>query len=147
MKKILFIMVVCFAVAVKGFAQEATKTEKEEKQEVLDMKFDETTHDVGTIEYNGKAEYEFTFTNMSKEPIIIQRCSSGCGCTVPTCPKEKPIKPGEKGTIKVKYLTTNVASPFMKDVTVYSNAKNSPVKLTIKGVVAQKVENKDVSEK
>jgi len=50
------------------------------------------------------------------------------------CPKE-PIKKRGKGTITVKYNTRKRTGNFSKTITVYSNAKNSPVKLTIKGKV------------
>jgi hypothetical protein len=113
---------------------------KESNPNAPEITFGETTHDFGTVPFKGEAECEFTFTNTGKEPLIIQRCQSTCGCTVPACPSEKPIKPGEKGTIKAKYTTTNVAGTFNKSFTVYSNAKNSPVTITIKGEVAQSTE-------
>jgi len=138
MKKVFLLMLVCCLFAAKGFGQEPAKEENANAPEIT---FSETTHDFGKIPFKGLAECEFTFTNTGKEPLIIQQCSATCGCTVPTCPSDKPIKPGEKGTIKVKYTTTQVPGPFgPKAFTVTSNAKNSRVTLTIKGEVLSNTE-------
>ena len=123
----------CFFVA-KSFGQEPAKEDNPNAPEIT---FTETVHDFGTIPLKGTAECEITFTNTGKEPLVIQNCQASCGCTVPTCPKDKPVKPGEKGSIKVKYTTTNTPGPFNKQITVYTNAKNSPVRITIKGEIAQ----------
>ena len=140
-------MIACCFFVAKGFGQEPVKEDNPNAPEIT---FEETVHDFGTIPFKGVAECEFIFTNTGKEPLIIQQCQSTCGCTTPTCPNgpnDKPIKPGEKGTIKVKYNNTNIAQPFSKQFTVISNAKNSPVRLTIKGDVAKEKEKETETEK
>ena len=137
MKRVVLITIACCFFVAKSIGQTPEKVSNPNAAEIT---FTETTHDFGTIPFKGEAECEFIFTNTGKEPLIIQNCQSTCGCTVPTCPKEKPIKPGEKGTIKVKYTTTHVPGGFTKSFTVYSNAKNSPVSVTIKGEIAQNTE-------
>jgi hypothetical protein len=67
---------------------------------------------------------------------MIQKCETGCGCATPTCPTDKPILPGEKGVVKAKYNNTHIAGPFTKQVTIYSNAKSSTVRVTFKGEIA-----------
>ncbi|CAN5564853.1 hypothetical protein BH10BAC1_BH10BAC1_01080 [soil metagenome] len=98
------------------------------------IKFDTETHDFGTIEYAGNGTYEFKFKNTGKEPLIISDAKGSCGCTVPTYPKNIPIKPGETQIIKVTYDTKR-AGGFTKTVTVTSNANTPSVVLTIKGKV------------
>jgi hypothetical protein len=137
MKKFFITMIACSLFVAKGFGQEPAKDENPNAPEIT---FTETIHDFGTLPLKGVAECEFTFINTGKEPLIIQQCTATCGCTVPTCPNEKPIKPGEKGIIKVKYTTTSSAHSFTKQFTVTSNAKNSPVKITIKGVISESTE-------
>jgi len=144
MKKVFLLMIACCFFATKGFSQEP---EKKDNPNAPEMTFEETVHDFGTLQFNALAECEFTFINTGKEPLIIQNCPSTCGCTVPTCPKDKPFLPGEKGTIKVKYNSTSTAAPFTKQFTVISNAKNSPVRVTIKGVVAPKAETAETGKK
>ena len=124
-------IVCCFFVA-KSIGQTPAKESNPNAPEIT---FTETTYDFGIIPLKGDAECEFTFTNTGKEPLIIQECRASCGCTSPTCPKNKPIKPGEKGTIKAQYTTTTSVGVFAKDITVSSNAKNSSVRLTIKGEI------------
>jgi hypothetical protein len=135
MKRVLFIVIACCFFSVKGYSQEPT-----ENPNAPEITFEETVHDFGTILQNGVAEFEFKFTNTGKEPLKIQSCSASCGCTTPTCPTEKSIMPGEKGTVKVRYGNTHVVAPFNKQVTVTTNAKNSVVRLTIKGEIVQNTE-------
>ena len=137
MKRVFLMMVACCFLVTKGFSQEPEK----ENLNAPEITFEKTVHDFGKVPFNGVAECEFTFTNTGKEPLIIQECRSTCGCTTPTCPKDKPVKPGEKGTIKAKYNNTHIVGPFNKEFTVISNAKNSSVRITIKGEIeAAKVE-------
>lgn len=132
-----------------SFAQEATKkvakkpavsaakpaiTPKETiKVDGAGMVFEQETIDYGTIEHNSDGKREFVFVNNGTKPLIIQSTQGSCGCTVPTKP-EKPIQPGEKGVIGVKYATDRVGA-FTKTVTVTSNASETPKILTIKGTV------------
>lgn len=99
-----------------------------------EITFTDETHDFGTIEYAGNGTYEFKFKNTGKEPLIISDAKGSCGCTVPTYPKNVPIKPGEMQVIKVTYDTKR-AGNFTKTVTVTSNAKTPTKVLTIKGKV------------
>lgn len=90
----------------------------------------------GKIEEGGDGTHEFKFTNKGENALLIKNVKSSCGCTVPTYPKD-PIEKGKSGTVKVKYNTKRIGA-FVKHVTVYSNAKVSPVKLEIKGEVVKK---------
>ncbi len=101
---------------------------------LAEMTFETDVHDFGTIEYAGNGTYEFKFKNTGKEPLIISNAKGSCGCTVPTYPKDVPIKPGESNVIKVTYDTKR-AGNFTKTVTITSNAKTSEKVISIKGVV------------
>ena len=133
MKRIALMLIVSCLFTAKSFSQEASA----ENPNAPEMTFEKLVHDFGTIPLNGEAEYEFTFTNTGKEPLIIQSCQSTCGCTVPTCPRDKPILPGQTGSIKVRYTTTNVAGAFNRPFTVITNAKNSPIRVTIMGEISR----------
>ncbi len=105
----------------------------QENEALAEMMFKDTLHIFGKIWYQANAEYEFVFKNTGKSPLIIKDVKSSCGCTVPEWSK-KPVLPKEKGIIKVKYDTKRIGE-FYKIITVYSNAKNSPVKLYVQGNV------------
>jgi hypothetical protein len=141
MKKIIYVITVIGASVVFSNlqAQDAkttAPTSAEQPASLADIKFEKTVHDFGTIPQGGNGECEFIFTNTGKEPLVINNCMGSCGCTVPQCPKE-PILPGKKGVIKVKY-DTNRVGPFVKSVTVNSNAKSGVMTLQIKGTVEAK---------
>lgn len=143
MKKVIYLAGVYGAMMIGTYAlaqQDAKATNAgtgtEQSVSLADIKFEKTVHDFGTIPQGGNGECEFVFTNTGKEPLVITNCMGSCGCTVPQCPKE-PVLPGKKGTIKVKY-DTNRVGPFVKSVTVNSNAKSGVVTLQIKGTVEAK---------
>lgn len=98
--------------------------------------FEKMEHDFGNIAFGSDGTYIFSFTNKTKEPIVLTNVTASCGCTSPMWTRE-PIKPGEKGEVKVKY-NTNAPGMFNKTVMVYSSAQPSPVILRIKGNVLPK---------
>ena len=118
----------------------AAGAQNEEKKEVpangAKIRFEEMEHQYGTIQKGGNGDCEFTFWNDGNEPLILQNVKASCGCTTPSY-TQKPIMPGQSGTIKVHYNTNNVGG-FSKTVTVTSNAVDNPrVTLRIKGNVTQ----------
>ncbi|HXP52789.1 MAG TPA: DUF1573 domain-containing protein [Bacteroidia bacterium] len=100
------------------------------------MSFEGKEHDFGTIEQDANGTFLFMFTNTGKEPLVIKEAHGSCGCTVPRWP-HNPVNPGQKDTIKVTYDTHRVGA-FTKTVTITSNAKESPMVLSIKGKVLSK---------
>jgi len=121
----------CLIFVILLFSSFQLKAQENEAQ--AEMMFKDTLHIFGKIWYQANAEYEFVFKNTGKSPLIIRDVKSSCGCTVPEWSK-KPVLPKEKGIIKVKYDTKRIGE-FYKIITVYSNAKNSPVKLYVQGNV------------
>ena len=126
-------MIACCFLAAQGFGQTSERGENPNAPEIT---FEKTVHDFGTKPLNSELEYEFTFTNTGKEPLIVQNCRASCGCTVPICPTEKPILPGEKGSVKVKYTTTSYAHPFDRSFVMTTNAKNSTVTIRLRGEIS-----------
>src|SRR5882672_1505850 len=104
MKKAFFTLSVFVMAIVSVKGQEVAKTPPPAAPASLaEMTFDTDVHDFGSIEYAGNGTYEFKFKNTGKEPLIISDAKGSCGCTVPTYPKDVPIKPGESNVIKVTY--------------------------------------------
>ena len=136
MKK--FAMICLFAAMTFGMASAQETQKKEVPANGAKITFAEMEHQYGTIEKGGNGDCEFTFTNEGNEPLILQNVKASCGCTTPSY-TQKPVMPGQTGTIKVHYNTNNVGA-FSKTITVTSNAVDNPrVVLRIKG----KVEAKD----
>lgn len=99
------------------------------------INFNETEHDFGLIgEKNGNATFEFVLINNSNAPVVISNATASCGCTKPSWTKQ-PIEPGKTGTISVSYNPVGRIGSFAKNITVYTNAQQTPYILKIKGVV------------
>lgn len=97
-----------------------------------EFKFDTETFDFGKVAFEKPATHIFTFTNVGEAPIIITKVETTCGCTVPEY-TQTPVKPGEKGTVKVTYNPAGSPMPFSKSVTLTSNARTTTKVLIVKG--------------
>lgn len=93
-----------------------------------------TQHDFGKIEEGEMVQYGFKFKNTGKNPLLIAKVESSCGCTVPDYPYE-PIAHGEEGVIKVTYDSKGRPGEFQKTVYVIANTFPNETKLTILGTV------------
>jgi hypothetical protein len=99
-------------------------------------KFTETKHDFGKIKQGVPVTTEFTFTNTTAKPLIVENAEAGCGCTTPEYPKA-PIMAGKSGKIKVTYNAAS-AGQFTKEVNVKFAGTQLPVTLHISGEVKAK---------
>ncbi len=129
MKSIVFMTFIFCVLAISANAQNNTDT-------TVVITFDKTIHDYGTIQMGADGTCYFKFTNPGKTPLLLNGVQASCGCTAPEWTKE-PVQPGKEGVIKVTY-NTNIPGGFQKSITVNSNARNTPVILTIKGTVTPK---------
>jgi hypothetical protein len=66
------------------------------------VKFVKETIDFGKTQLNKPVTVDFEFTNVSKEPVLIEAARASCGCTTPNWTKE-PILPGKKGKVTATY--------------------------------------------
>ena len=91
----------------------------------------QTTIDFGIFPKSEKQERSFVLTNTGNQVLVIQDVTTSCGCTKVEYSKE-PVRPGASLELKVIYEAEQ-AEHFNKAITVYCNAENSPLRLTIKG--------------
>lgn len=103
-------------------------------QKPAEIKFDKLTHDFGTFsEKSPVVTYTFTYTNVGGTPLVINQAVASCGCTVPEYTKA-PIKPGEKGQLKVTYNGTGkFPGHFKKSITVRTNGAVEMTRLYVEG--------------
>ncbi len=131
MKKLLF--PVLLLILLWSCNEDPSKKVKKEnlekaKQELAEMnKFPVMKFDVSEINFGNHREGEildtvFRFTNTGEAPLIISKVKTSCGCTVPEWPK-KPVQPGEKGIIKVRFDTHHKRGHQVKTITIHSNEK------------------------
>lgn len=142
MKKFLSFIVMCLATVTLAMAQQA------KPKDGPSIKFEKTTHNFGTFsEATSTQKCVFTFTNVGKSPLIINQAIGSCGCTVPTYTKA-PIRPGEKGEIKVTYNGRGLyPGHFKKMITVRTNGDPSMVRLYIEGEMTDATQDSATKEK
>jgi hypothetical protein len=131
MKKLLIL--VTLAALFASFSCSQTPRMAEEEKGSAAISFETTEHDFGIIMEGAQASFNFVFKNTGKAPLVLNNVRSSCGCTVPEWPT-RPILKGDEGRIKVSY-NTRVIGTFSKKITVYSNASETPIVLSVKGTV------------
>jgi len=124
MKKLLF-MVFALVISAGLFAQTQPKTEV--------VKFKEIKYDFGKIKQFVPATHEFSFTNISDGPVVIESTVASCGCTTPVKP-EGAIPKGKTEKITASY-NASAAGPFNKTITVKIAGQDQPIQLNITGEV------------
>ena len=100
--------------------------------------FDFDTYNYGEVVDGDVVEVDFNFTNTGNSDLIIFDASASCGCTVPEYPKNKNIKPGEGGNIKVMFDTSNKPGKQPKSVTLSTNTDSGKKIIRINGFVLNK---------
>ncbi len=134
MKKFAFFSLL--ATMAFGMVSAQTEEKKEIPANGAKIRFESLEHNYGNISKGSPGTCTFTFYNDGNEPLILQNVKASCGCTTPSW-TQKPVMPGQSGTIDVKYNTNNVGA-INKSITVTSNAVDNPrVQLKIKGNVSQ----------
>ena len=106
------------------------------------IKWDQEIHDFGDIEKGKPVTYEFTFTNTTKETVLITNVRPACGCTAANYTKT-PIKPGEKGMVAATFNAAAVGQ-FQKSVTITTteNGVEAVKTLSFKGKVLEPATDK-----
>jgi hypothetical protein len=126
MKKLL----VSLLVLSIGFSASAQTVVK--KAENL-IKFKEIKHSFGKIKQGVPVTYDFSFSNISAEPLIIETASASCGCTTPTWPQQ-PIMKGKEDKLKAGFNAA-APGPFEKTIFVKIKGVDAPFELKISGEV------------
>ncbi|MCX6278839.1 MAG: DUF1573 domain-containing protein [Bacteroidetes bacterium] len=98
------------------------------------IKFEETEHDFGRILEGETVSIDFSFTNSGKSDLLLAEASASCGCTIPSYPKA-PIRPGEKGIVKVTFNSQGRRGFQTKNIIVVSNTQPNTTILRIKAQV------------
>ena len=97
----------------------------------------ESTHNFGDLKKGETVEHVYEVTNTGTNPLIISNVKPGCGCTAPDYTKD-PILPGKKGTITLKFDSSNFDGPIQKSAEVFANVDAAPVSIGFMGNVVAK---------
>lgn len=97
------------------------------------VSFKENVYDFGKIKQGVPVTHDFTFTNVSDKPVVIESATASCGCTTPTWP-QAPVAKGKTDKIKAGFNAA-ATGPFTKQITIKVAGAAAPTTLTIKGDV------------
>ena len=93
----------------------------------------ETEKDLGNLPLNEKREHVFKLVNTGNKPLVVYDVTTSCGCTKAEYGKEL-VRPGDTLNLKVIYNAEDKGR-FRKNLSVYCNVEDSPLKLTVLGIV------------
>jgi len=89
--------------------------------------------ELGTISKNRVYKDSVKITNIGKDTLFIEDIQSSCECTQVDWKKE-PIAPSETVWLYITFRPDMIGE-FERYVTVYSNVKQSPIEIPIKGTI------------
>lgn len=96
----------------------------------------ESQHSFGDIKKGETVEHVYEVTNTGTNPLIISNVKPGCGCTAPDFTRE-PIMPGKKGTVTLKFDSSNFDGPIQKQAELFANVEKAPVTISFTGTVVK----------
>ena len=122
----------CTSAPKSNTAEQDKKTDSVVNKGIF--KFDITVFNFGTILEGEQVSTEFAFSNTGKADIVISKIETSCGCTVPEYDKD-PVKPGERGTIRVRFDSNGKSGTQYKTIRIFSNSEDDVFELVITGEV------------
>lgn len=145
LSKIVFFLIFTGLVASCGLRSDESDNEnsdtvqQDEEKQVTEKKpvFQTKEHNFGEIYSGDEVGARFRFENKGDSPIIIERVSSGCGCTVAKYSQE-PVKAGESGFVEVVFNSRGRRGAQFQDVRVYFEDMKKPFRLSIIAQVVKK---------
>lgn len=94
------------------------------------LRWDRKTVETETGSAEKTARAEFVFTNVSKQPVVIDSVKPGCGCTTAALDK-KTYEPGEKGHITAVFTPGSRQGVQVKAIKVTVKGEPDPAVLTM----------------
>ena len=128
-----FCFMVMSLLCLSAFAGAKGSSDKEEKVRPI-IVFERTSYDFGDVpRKGGDLIKEFRFSNKGDAPLVIKKITKSCSC-ISVSYSRKPVLPGEKSVIKVKYEPHKVeAGIFHKVIQIYTNYSKDASLITIQG--------------
>lgn len=133
---ILFSIFILAAAAIIGFnkkdsflatspkAISPVSTSEEPTGPLTEIEFLDSVLHMGKVKEGESVNVEFRFKNTGEEMLVIKNVSASCGCTIPEKP-EKPIAPGEMGSIKATFDSRGRAGINQKAIMLQANTRQA----------------------
>ena len=110
-----------------------TGKKKDADKSVTTVSMDRPEKDFGNIPLNEKREHVFKLVNTGNKPLVVYDVVTSCSCTKAEYSME-PVRPGDTLDLKVVYHAEDKGR-FRKSLRVYCNVEDSPLNLTVLGMV------------
>ena len=91
------------------------------------LEFTEEKFDFGAVKEGAILVHIFEIKNSGTQDLEIRNITTSCGCTAAMA-SSKLLKPGEKGTLKVEFDTTNKNGKLTRVITLTTNEPQNSVK-------------------
>ncbi len=102
-------------------------------------------HEFGRVTETDIVEHTFQFINAGEGDLTIKDVLVDCGCTVPEYPK-KPIKPGQSGSIAIKFDTKGKIGMQERIITILTNGQPKSKIVRLKGIVGTETKTETETE-
>ncbi|MAO32996.1 MAG: hypothetical protein CL824_05760 [Crocinitomicaceae bacterium] len=117
---------------------EGSENKNSEDLGLTTLSFDRMEYDFGKVKEDTDNPAVFKVTNTGKNPLVIEKVSTSCGCTTAKKP-EKPLAPGETDEIEVVFHPKEgQLNDQSKSVTIKANTEPLMTVLKIKAFVEKK---------
>lgn len=103
------------------------------------IRFEELTHDFGTIPSDTKQSLSWTFRNVGSSPLQIVATQTSCGCTAGSA-EPASVPPGTAGVLSVTFDPAGQSGDVRKTLTVVSNDPEHP--RTVLTILAKVIEHR-----
>lgn len=101
------------------------------------VEIDESDFNFDTMQQGRRKSHTFVFKNLGTAPLTLSVGQPTCKCTVGSV-TDRPIPPGESGTVTLEWTALTGSGPFRQSAPVYTNDPlNSTIQLVIHGDVTE----------
>lgn len=86
------------------------------------IRWKDTLINFGTVKEGDTVRLQFSFVNTGSKLLFINEVRPSCGCTITDYP-EKPVSPGETGSVTAVFTTYRHPGLQQKSILVKANTK------------------------
>lgn len=105
--------------------------ENDLKNHTTEVLLEKSSLSLDTFSWKEAQDTSFVLKNSGSHLLVIEGVDTSCGCISTSYPN-KPVYPGDSVNLNVTYKADH-SGHFDKTITVYCNAKSSPIVLKITG--------------
>jgi len=112
----------------------ADGVDKQQMANMPEIQFESLAYNFGKVIQGEQLSYTFHFKNVGKANLLIIGVEASCGCTT-SIPPRAPIKPGEKGEIKITFDSKLKSGEVISYLVVTANTYPAQTVLTVNAKV------------